>query len=98
MERRTLLAVLVGVLILGGIALVLSPELIDGGEVACSVGFGDVGEDEFGCQGNRTTILGVRLSDTEVVVWGTILGAALGVALGLIGDRLTRPASAGATV
>lgn len=96
MTRRTVLAVLVGALILGGVAFVVSPELIDGGEVACS--FGEEGGGRFACQGNRTSILGIRLSDTEVVVWATILGSAIGVAAGLVGDRLTRRASAAATV
>ena len=88
--KRTLFFVLVGALLLGGVALAFSPELIDGGWVACGEGFGEGGEDTFGCQGNRTTILGAQLSNREIVVWSVVLGALIGTALGLLGDRVTR--------
>ena len=84
MSRRTLIFAAIGLVVLASVAFILSPKLIDGW-VACG---GFVGADDFGCPPNRTKLLGIRLSDREVVGWTTVLGALWGAIVGLIASRV----------
>jgi hypothetical protein len=80
--HRTWIFVLAGTILVAAAGFLLAPNILDG-IVACYPGHG-------GCQPNRTRVLGVRLSDNEVVVWGTVVGAMAGALLGPLIARVTR--------